>query len=151
MWNAISLVLYDSDSLLVSVFKLKLSDYSMFWDGHSGRAFLRMQGILHPSTYSCCYWQVFSARSVLSHRTRHLQRSQDLLQSCCRSTCASPNVFPCQMVGVYAWSGFCLSTAEDPSFRFFVTMHVKDQILGNVFGGAFSDSFQQNLPLHRHC
>ena len=28
--------------------------------------------------------------------------------------------------------------------------HVKDQVLGNVFGGIFSDSFWQNLLLHQH-
>ena len=34
-----------------------------------------------------------------------------------------------------------MCTAEDPSLRFFAMMHVKDQVLGNVFGGTFSDSF----------
>ena len=27
-------------------------------------------------------------------------------------------------------------------------MQVKDQVLGNVFGGTFSDSFRQNLSTH---
>ena len=31
------------------------------------------------------------------------------------------------------------------------TMHVKDQILGNVFRGTFPDSFRQNLSLHPQC
>ena len=30
---------------------------------------------------------------------------------------------------VYVWFGFCMDTAEDPSLRFFATMHVKDQFL----------------------
>ena len=34
-------------------------------------------------------------------------------------------------------------TAEDPSLRFFSTMHVKDHVFGNVFGETFSDSFRQ--------
>ena len=62
------------------------------------------------------------------------------------------DVFQCQLVWVYALSGFCMGTTEDPSLRFFATMHVKDQVLGNVFRGTFSDSFQQNLsppPHHR--
>ena len=29
-------------------------------------------------------------------------------------------------VRVYAWSGFCMGTTEDPSLRFFATMHMKD-------------------------
>ena len=35
--------------------------------------------------------------------------------------------------------------------RFFATMHVKDQVLGNVFGGTFSGSFRQDLSPHPHC
>ena len=31
------------------------------------------------------------------------------------------------------------------------TVHVKDQVLRNVFGGIFSDSLQQNLSTHPHC
>ena len=31
------------------------------------------------------------------------------------------------------------------------TMHVKDQILENVFGGTFSNSFRQNLSQRPHC
>ena len=42
----------------------------------------------------------------------------------------------------------CVDTAEDPSLRFFATMHLKDQILGKVFGGTFSGSFQHNLSPH---
>ena len=44
-----------------------------------------------------------------------------------------------------------MGTAEDPSLRFFTTMHVKDQVLGNVFGETFSDSFRQDLSPHPHC
>ena len=51
---------------------------------------------------------------------------------------------------VYAWSGFCMGTAEDP-LRFFAMMYVKDQVLENVFKGTFSDSFWRNLSLHLHC
>ena len=57
---------------------------------------------------------------------------------------------PCQLLWVHVWSGFCISTAEDPSLRFFATIHVKDQVLGNVFGGTISGSFQKNLSLHPH-
>ena len=35
--------------------------------------------------------------------------------------------------------------------RLFPTVHVKDQVLGNIFGGTFSDSFQKNFSLHQHC
>ena len=59
------------------------------------------------------------------------------------------NLFRCQLAWVYAWSGFCMGTAEDSSLRFFVTMHIK--VLGNIFGGTFSGSFQQNLSPHPHC
>ena len=52
------------------------------------------------------------------------------------------DVFPCQLVWVETWSEFCIGTAEDLS-RFFKTMHVKDQVLGNVFGGTFSDFFDR--------
>ena len=45
--------------------------------------------------------------------------------------------FPWQLFWVYTWSGFCIGIAEDPSLRFFSTMHVKNQVLGNVFGGTF--------------
>ena len=48
-------------------------------------------------------------------------------------------------------SGFCMGAAEDPSLRFFATMHVKDQVLVNIFGGTFSDSLRQNISLHPHC
>ena len=41
---------------------------------------------------------------------------------------------------VYAWFGFCMVAIEDPSLRFFATMHVKDQVLENIFWGTFSDS-----------
>ena len=44
-----------------------------------------------------------------------------------------------------------MGTAENPSLRFFVTMHVIDQLLSNVFGGTFSDFFRQKLSLHPHC
>ena len=43
--------------------------------------------------------------------------------------------FPCQLVWVYAWSGFCMGSAEDPSLTFFAMMHVKDQIPWSVFIG----------------
>ena len=48
-------------------------------------------------------------------------------------------------------SGFCKGTAEDTYFRFFAMMHGKDQVLGNVFRGTFSDSFRQNLSPISHC
>ena len=60
-------------------------------------------------------------------------------------------LFPCQLVLVYAWSKFCMSTAEDSSLRFFATMHVQNQVLRNFFGGTFSDSFQQKRSLCSHC
>ena len=62
----------------------------------------------------------------------------------------SLNVFSCQLERVYAWSRFYMDTGEGPFFSFFETMHVKDPIHGNVFGGTFSDSFQQILSQHRH-
>ena len=31
------------------------------------------------------------------------------------------------------------------------TVHVREQVLRNIFGGTFSDSFRQNLSLHPHC
>ena len=31
------------------------------------------------------------------------------------------------------------------------TVHMKDQVIGNVFRGTFLDSFQQNLSPHPHC
>ena len=46
---------------------------------------------------------------------------------------------PCQLIWVYAWSGFCISTPEDLSVRLFPTKHVKDQVLRNVFGGILPD------------
>ena len=61
------------------------------------------------------------------------------------------NPHPCHLVWVDAWSAFCVGTVEDPSLRFFATMYVKDQVLGNIFRGTLSDSFQQNLWLHSHC
>ena len=42
-------------------------------------------------------------------------------------------------------------TAGDPSLRFFATMHVEDQFLGNVFEGRFPDSFRLNLSPYPHC
>ena len=50
-----------------------------------------------------------------------------------------------KLVTVYAWSAFCMGAAEDPFLRFFAMMYVKDQVLGNIFRGIFSDSFEQNL------
>ena len=41
---------------------------------------------------------------------------------------------------VYAWSGFCMGTAEDP-LRFFATMFVKDQNFEKIVGGIFPDFF----------
>ena len=35
---------------------------------------------------------------------------------------------------------FCMGTAENRSLRFFAAMDMKDQVLGNIFGGIFSDS-----------
>ena len=70
--------LWDSDCLLVCVFKPKQSDYSMFSDGHLGRAFHRVQGhlkLLYLSTHSYCYWHVHRARSVLRHWTNPHQGS----------------------------------------------------------------------------
>ena len=52
---------------------------------------------------------------------------------------------------VYAWSGFYMGTGEDPSLIFLTNMHVKDQVLWNVFGETFSDSFRQNLSPYPHC
>ena len=108
----------------------------------TGCAFHWVQGPLKRhvwvlSTHSYCYWHVNRARNVLRCWTEHHQESQNSLQSCYRTTNATLNVFPCQLVWVYAWSGFCMFTAEDPSLRFFATMHVKNQVLGNVFGGNF--------------
>ena len=31
------------------------------------------------------------------------------------------------------------------------TVHMKNQVLGNVLGGTFSDSFRRNLSPHPHC
>ena len=61
------------------------------------------------------------------------------------------NVFPCQLVWVFAWSGFCIGTTKDLSFRFFATMLVKDQVPGNVFRGTFFDFFRQNPSPYTHC
>ena len=47
-------------------------------------------------------------------------------------------------------TGFCMSPAEDPSLRFLAKIYVKDQVLGNTFGGTFSDSFRQKLSPHPH-
>ena len=130
----------------------------MVWDGHPGSAFHRLQGPLkhlawgsYLSTQSYCYCHVHITRSVLRRWTKHHQGSQEPLQSYSRATGTSLNVFPCQLVWVYAWSGFCIGTNEDPSLRFFATIHVKDQLLGNVFAGTFSDSFRQELSLHPQC
>ena len=54
---------------------------------------------------------------------------------------------PWQLVWVYAWSGFSKDKTEDLFLRFFATVHVKGQVLVNVFGEA-TDSFQQNLSPH---
>ena len=83
--------------------------------------------------------------------TKHHQGSQDPLRSCSRTTSTSQNVFPYQLVWIYVWSGFCMGKAEHSSLRFFATMHMKDQVLGNIFRGTFLDSFWQNLSLHPHC
>ena len=61
------------------------------------------------------------------------------------------DILPCHVVWIYSWSQFCMGTGKDPSLRFFVAMHMKDQVLGNVFKGTFSDSFWHNLSLHPHC
>ena len=106
-------------------------------------------GLLHSSTRGYCYWHVHRARSVI-HRYTKPQGNQDPLQYCSQTTGISLNVFPCQLVWVYAWSIFCMGTAEDPPLRYFATMLVKDQVLGNIFGKTFSDSFRQNLSPHPH-
>ena len=61
------------------------------------------------------------------------------------------DVFTCQLVWIYCWSEFCMGTADDPFLRFFATMNGKDQVLGHIFGGTFSNSFRQNLSLYPHC
>ena len=40
-----------------------------------------------------------------------------------------------------------MGTAEDPTLRFFAMIHVKNQVLGDVFRGTFSDSFRQDCIL----
>ena len=71
---------------------------------------------------------------------------------------------PIDMIMIYYWDkklhiSWCefmldldsiLGTAEDPSLIFFATMHAKDQVLGNVFGETFSDSFRHNLSPNPH-
>ena len=57
---------------------------------------------------------------------------------------------PRHLVWVYVWSGFCMGTAEDHSLRFFATIHVNGEVLGNVFGGIFSDSLRQKFSPHPH-
>ena len=60
---------------------------------------------------------------------------------------------PINIIRIYYWekNPVLIGTAEDSSLRFFATMHVKDQVLGKVFGWTFSDLFQQNLSPHSHC
>ena len=55
---------------------------------------------------------------------------------------------PYQLVWFNAWFGLCMGTDEDHLLKFIVSRH---QLLGNVFGSTFSDSFRQNLSSHPHC
>ena len=71
---------------------------------------------------------------------------------------------PINMIMIYywdkklhvSWCEFMLNldsvwVVEDSSLWFFVTKHMKDQVLENVFGGTFLGSSRQNLSLHPHC
>ena len=108
--------------------------------------------------YSNCNWHIYRPRSVLRRWTKHHQGSQDSLQICSWTTGTSLTVFPCKLARVYAWSEFCMNEADDPSLRFFATMHVKDQVSGNVLvilpaeyltasklSGHLAVNFQQNV------
>ena len=45
---------------------------------------------------------------------------------------------PCLLVWPYTWSEFCTDTEDPSSLKLFATMHLKRQVLGNVFGRTFS-------------
>ena len=96
-----------------------------------------------------CYWHFHRTRRMLRCWTKHHQGSQDHLQSYYRTTGRLLNIFPYQLIGVYAWSGFCMSTAEEPSLRFFATMHVKDWVLRNVFRETFFGHLWESLTAFR--
>ena len=149
-------LLFYCDCLLVFVFKPKLSDYSMFWYGHSSHAFHIAQGPLKHLVWSFCApiytvnsIDMATARNVLRRWTKHPQWRQGPLQSCSWTTATSLNVFPCQLVWIYAWSGFCIGKAEDPSIIFFAMMYVKDKRLQRDFFGFLPKNLSP-YPISEH-
>ena len=76
---------------------------------------------------------------MLRRWTKHHQAYQDPFQSCSWPTDISLNFFSIS-AGASLYLIWNLGTAEDLSSRFFVTMHVEVQFLGNVFRGYFSNS-----------
>ena len=42
-----------------------------------------------------------------------------------------------------------MGTVKDISLRYFAMMHVRDQVLGNVFGGNFSDRISHCIHIVR--
>ena len=77
-------------------------------------------------------------------------RSLELLQSHSQTPGTSLNVFPYQLVWVYAWSGFYMGTTKDLSLRFFATIPMKDQVLRNVFEVTFSVLLRRKLSRNPH-
>ena len=55
-------------------------------------------------------------------------------------------VFPCQLVWVYAWSGFCMGTAEDPFFKILC-----DDACERRSSWEFLQRSLFELSLHPHC
>ena len=128
----------------------KQSNYSMFWDGYPGHAFHTLKGPLKHLVWT-------SINIVIA-----IDMSTELNQTSSRKSVSSSilflnhwhitkRFFLCQLAWVYARSGFCIGTAEDPSLKFFAKMHVKDKVLRNIFRGAFSDFFKQNLSPYPPC
>ena len=76
-------------------------------------------------------------------------RKSESSSYCSWTTGTSLNFFPSQLVRVHVRSGFCMNTGEDTSLRFFATIHVKDQVLGNALRGIFRSLFDR-ISHHIH-
>ena len=137
--------LCDSDCLLDGVFKPKRSNYSMCWDVNPGRAFHIVQGLLkHLVLVICAPVHTVIATDMSIEPEARLVSEPNIIKEVriffnivLEPLGTSLNVFPCQLVWVYTWPRFYMGTAKDPSLRFFATMHVKDQVLGNICRGTF--------------
>ena len=131
----------------------------MFWEGHLGCEFHRVQGPLKHHVRSFCA----SVHTVIAiHMSTKLEvyfvaelnitkEVRVLFNLILEPLTHQWTFFPCQLVWVYAWSEFCVGTAEDSSLTSLQRCTWKTIFLRNFCGGTLSDSLRKNISLHPYC